>query len=1144
LLVRPPEGDLAQHLDLARGQPGDRAGQRLAPRLARRGEERGDVVLDGSDDGPGWDPHRIGAALRRAVDADDPESLWDHLIEGPAVGGSPEATRRAALAYGWSLRADAGHTARGSDLAREAYMRTRLAAARADGAARVVAVVGAFHAAALVADPALDPLPRRADLGRAGTGSVVTGSVVTSLMPYAFDQLDSRSGYPAGIRDPGWHQRVFTALTTGGDPVAVAATVLVELCRSIRDERHVAGTPDAAEALRLALALAELRDLPAPGRRELLEAVSAALGHGELLGRGRVVARALDRVLVGRIRGALAPGTPRSGLGPHVEALLAELRLPGPAGSPGSTAGSTRATRTRAPRMDPGRLDPLRSELDRRRHVTLHRLCAAGVSYAELGGGDDPQAEALTVVWEAAWTAATDATLAVAGLRGVTLEQAAAGALRAKVASLEADDRLVAGMWVDITTAAAECGLVELVGGYLDRTRSALAGAGALAELVRGIALVERLAHGHVPGCPAASVPGGAEVREELLAAAVRSVDGLAGSDDLADVRALVALVRVFELGGERLDDGAGDGALGDGGLGDGGLGHGRLGWAVDRLAADGSPRIQGGAAGARVLLGTGTAEALGAAIGSWIDGCTDAGGRTTLAHRLQGLLTAVGPQLEGHPALLGPLLDRVATLDDPSFLARLPALRDGFDALSPAARDRLLQVVSDQLGDGVGPVSAELPVDPRLLAVFAEADAAGWAAVDGLGLGDEAVGAEIPVAAGRADPVGAAGPNASRGPVGGSIGARDRWRLMLGRQRAALDPGSARYARALDELYGPGRGEGSRSDVGGRGGGDGAPFPTVRAWGEELGELFGGEVRQEVLGRAAERGDPNALLALDPDHLDEVRPSVELLEQILALKGGLAEARLDTLRRLVDHVVRALVQELAVRVRPALTGLTVPRPTRRKTDRLDLRRTIAGSLHTARRRDPAEGAEGTDGGGWTLAPDRLVFRTRGRRAVDWSIVLVVDTSGSMDANVIHAAMMAAILSGMPSVSVSFVTFSTAVVDLSDRAHDPLALLLEVRVGGGTDIGGAIRYARTRITAPARTILVVVSDFEEGPPVGRLLAEVRAVVESGVRTLGLAALDDHARPNYNVAVAEQLAAAGMRVAALSPLALARWIGEQ
>jgi hypothetical protein len=56
-------------------------------------------------------------------------------------------------------------------------------------------------------------------------------------------------------------------------------------------------------------------------------------------------------------------------------------------------------------------------------------------------------------------------------------------------------------------------------------------------------------------------------------------------------------------------------------------------------------------------------------------------------------------------------------------------------------------------------------------------------------------------------------------------------------------------------------------------------------------------------------------------------------------------------------------------------------------------------------------------------------------------------------------------------------------------------------------------------------MVVVISDFEEGYPLQGLLAEARALAESGCRLLGCASLDEQARPRYSVGVAEQLVAA-------------------
>jgi len=351
----------------------------------------------------------------------------------------------------------------------------------------------------------------------------------------------------------------------------------------------------------------------------------------------------------------------------------------------------------------------------------------------------------------------------------------------------------------------------------------------------------------------------------------------------------------------------------------------------------------------------------------------------------------------------------------------------------------------------------------------------------------------------------------------------------VLGRRADELPPSVARRAYALDELYGSGRGEGSREV--GRGGRETA-LPSVREWQDELEDLFGAEVCQEVLGEAARLGNRGAALTLDPD---AVRPSIELLHTVLSLAGGLPEAQLARLRPLVARVVAELTARLATQLRPALAGLTVPRPTRRRTGALDLPGTIRANLRSV---------TVAPDGRWLVVPERPRYKSRGRRSVDWRLILVVDVSGSMEASTLWAALTSAILAGLPAVTTHFVTFSTEVVDLSGHAGDPLGLLLEVSVGGGTHIAAGLRYARGLVTVPTRTMVVVVSDFEEGHPLDGLLGEVRALAESGCRLLGCASLDDQARPRYAVGVAERVVAAGMPVAALSPLALARWVAEQ
>jgi hypothetical protein len=74
-------------------------------------------------------------------------------------------------------------------------------------------------------------------------------------------------------------------------------------------------------------------------------------------------------------------------------------------------------------------------------------------------------------------------------------------------------------------------------------------------------------------------------------------------------------------------------------------------------------------------------------------------------------------------------------------------------------------------------------------------------------------------------------------------------------------------------------------------------------------------------------------------------------------------------------------------------------------------------------------------------------------------------------------------------------------------------------------------------------VVALVSDFEEGALPGPLLASVRRLAEARVKVLGLAALDEEARPVYDRNMAQRLASRGMGVAALTPTHFAEWLAE-
>ena len=253
----------------------------------------------------------------------------------------------------------------------------------------------------------------------------------------------------------------------------------------------------------------------------------------------------------------------------------------------------------------------------------------------------------------------------------------------------------------------------------------------------------------------------------------------------------------------------------------------------------------------------------------------------------------------------------------------------------------------------------------------------------------------------------------------------------------------------------------------------------------------------------------------------------------MLAFKGSASPAVREKIREVARQVVEEIVRRLKPRVAAALAG----RPNRfrrsqvKSMQNFDWRATIRDNL---RHYDP---------GRQVIVAERLRFFGRSRRQLRWTIILCVDQSGSMASSTIYAAVMAAILAGLPSIEVRLIVFDTSVVDLSSEVHDPVSVLMAVQLGGGTDIAGAVAYCEKLVTQPTRTVFVLLSDFEEGGSVSRLVAAVRRLASARVTLLGLAALTDDSTPIYDVAVAERLAAAGMKVAALTPDRFADWLGE-
>ncbi|MCF8570714.1 VWA domain-containing protein [Gordonia sp. HY002] len=346
------------------------------------------------------------------------------------------------------------------------------------------------------------------------------------------------------------------------------------------------------------------------------------------------------------------------------------------------------------------------------------------------------------------------------------------------------------------------------------------------------------------------------------------------------------------------------------------------------------------------------------------------------------------------------------------------------------------------------------------------------------------------------------------------------RWRLVLGGDdadgvgidRASMSAADAGRDRVLGDLY----------DAPRRGGLGGSQ-PRVSRWLGDIRTYFPSSVVQVMQSDAMDRLGLRRLL-LEPEMLGSVQPDVHLATTLIGLTSVMDEATRETARTVVRAVTDQLEERLRRATVQAVSGALdrSARTSRPRPGDIDWNRTIAANL---RHYQPEYR---------TVVPEKLVGYARRRSQVQREIILAVDQSGSMAESVVFASVFGAVLASLPSVATRLVVFDTAVADLTDDLDDPVDILFGVQLGGGTDINRAVAYCQDRISKPADTVVILISDLYEGGVADELLERSRAIVDSGATMVTLLALSDSGAPAFDADLAGQLSGIGVPSFACTP----------
>ena len=279
---------------------------------------------------------------------------------------------------------------------REAHMRQSIRAAQKEGFQRIAVVCGAWHS------PVLTEEALKKTKGDAATLSGLKRiKVEATWIPWTSPRLSYRSGYGAGVTSPGWYEHIWTA------PDKATIRWAAQAAQLLRAEGLDASSASVIETVRLAEALAAMRDLPMPGLAELHEAILTVLCHGNT----EPMALIRQRLEIGEQMGEVPEDSPAVPLQRDLENKQRRLRL---------------KPSTAIEKLD---LD-LRKENDRARSQLLHQLRLLNIEWGKPQRGTSKQLGTFHEYWQIQWQVEFVVKLIEANIWGNTTEKAASGYAR------------------------------------------------------------------------------------------------------------------------------------------------------------------------------------------------------------------------------------------------------------------------------------------------------------------------------------------------------------------------------------------------------------------------------------------------------------------------------------------------------------------------------------------------------------------------------------------------------------------------------------------------------------------------------------------------------------------------------------------
>jgi len=323
--------------------------------------------------------------LAAAAGYEDGEKWWEHMFEHrhnneEVFGAINEAIQ--------ALRETLPAKNDRMEQLREAHMRKMIRQAEKEMFQNIAVICGAWHA------PALINMPKQKDDNELLKG-LPKVKVECTWIPWTYQRLSYASGYGAGIASPGWYEHIWK------NPADDGTLWMAKVAKLFRAKQMDTSVAHVIEAVRLANALAALRNLSKAGLEELNEATLSILCNGEPI----MMSLLQDELIVSNQIGEVPTDIPKPPLQLDIEKLQKKLRIPATADWKDYT------------------LD-LRKESDLERSVLLHRLQLLGIKWGQRS--DVAGKGTFKEQWRLQWAPELSIEIIDKGSWGNSVEEAAA----------------------------------------------------------------------------------------------------------------------------------------------------------------------------------------------------------------------------------------------------------------------------------------------------------------------------------------------------------------------------------------------------------------------------------------------------------------------------------------------------------------------------------------------------------------------------------------------------------------------------------------------------------------------------------------------------------------------------------------------